>query len=267
MSATEQYQKLRIMHSNMGTLYQNMVDYFAIDPKKTSVEELFTDLSNFRTMFMQALKENGRQREAEEKLKRALVAREKAKKEKQDRQKKKRPVDVNAENSDETGVMDSLLEALQSGAAFRDRRKRAPRPRDDQSNISPGSYRQVLRPCNYENTKTTLQRSRSRQNVTVTPAGLSGPGHPSIAMGSTGARSRGLPRREPGGYRPFTCIGTEKEGVMDREEAIGERQKEGIRERQKEVIMEREAAPPESCPSNTIGDSDVEVLLARLRAL
>ncbi|KAI4830064.1 hypothetical protein KUCAC02_001717, partial [Chaenocephalus aceratus] len=31
--------------------------------------------------------------------------------------------------NDETGVMDSLLEALQSGAAFRDRRKRAPRPR------------------------------------------------------------------------------------------------------------------------------------------
>lgn len=28
---------------------------------------------------------------------------------------------------DETGVMDSLLEALQSGAAFRDRRKRVPR--------------------------------------------------------------------------------------------------------------------------------------------
>ncbi|KAF6719563.1 diaphanous-like protein 3, partial [Oryzias melastigma] len=31
--------------------------------------------------------------------------------------------------NDETGVMDCLLEALQSGAAFRDRRKRAPRPR------------------------------------------------------------------------------------------------------------------------------------------
>lgn len=28
---------------------------------------------------------------------------------------------------DETGVMDSLLEALQSGAAFRDRRKRTPK--------------------------------------------------------------------------------------------------------------------------------------------
>uniref|UniRef100_A0A8C7IP38 FH2 domain-containing protein n=1 Tax=Oncorhynchus kisutch TaxID=8019 RepID=A0A8C7IP38_ONCKI len=51
-SAREQYQKLMIMHSNMGTLYQNMLDYFALDSKKTSVEELFTDLSNFRTMFL-----------------------------------------------------------------------------------------------------------------------------------------------------------------------------------------------------------------------
>ncbi|XP_042168979.1 protein diaphanous homolog 2-like [Oncorhynchus tshawytscha] len=50
--AREQYQKLMIMHSNMGTLYQNMLDYFALDSKKTSVEELFTDLSNFRTMFL-----------------------------------------------------------------------------------------------------------------------------------------------------------------------------------------------------------------------
>ena len=32
---------------------------------------------------------------------------------------------------DETGVMDSLLEALQSGAAFRDRRKRTPKPKGD----------------------------------------------------------------------------------------------------------------------------------------
>lgn len=40
------------MHSNMETLYQNLLEYFAIDPKKTSVEELFTDLSNFRCMFL-----------------------------------------------------------------------------------------------------------------------------------------------------------------------------------------------------------------------
>lgn len=38
--------------------------------------------------------------------------------------------------NDETGVMDSLLEALQSGAAFRDRRKRAPRPRGESHILS-----------------------------------------------------------------------------------------------------------------------------------
>ncbi|XP_042287035.1 protein diaphanous homolog 3-like isoform X6 [Thunnus maccoyii] len=127
--AREQYGKLVIMHSNMETLYQNVLEYFAIDPKKTSVEELFTDLSNFRSMFTQALKENLRRRESEEKQRRARAAKEKAEREKQERQQKKRRLlEVNAEN-DETGVMDSLLEALQSGAAFRDRRKRAPRPR------------------------------------------------------------------------------------------------------------------------------------------
>uniref|UniRef100_A0A8C2WXM0 Diaphanous-related formin 3 n=1 Tax=Cyclopterus lumpus TaxID=8103 RepID=A0A8C2WXM0_CYCLU len=129
--AREQYGKLVVMHSNMETLYQNMLEYFAVDPKKTSVDELFTDLSNFRAMFAQALKENLRRRETEEKQRRARAAKEKAEREKQERQQKKRRLlEVNAEN-DETGVMDSLLEALQSGAAFRDRRKRAPRPRGE----------------------------------------------------------------------------------------------------------------------------------------
>uniref|UniRef100_A0A8C4EVA4 Diaphanous-related formin 3 n=1 Tax=Dicentrarchus labrax TaxID=13489 RepID=A0A8C4EVA4_DICLA len=152
--AREQYGKLVIMHSNMETLYQNMLEYFAVDPKKTSVEELFTDLSNFRSMFTQALKENLKRRESEEKQRRARAAKEKAEREKQERQQKKRRLlEVNTEN-DETGVMDSLLEALQSGAAFRDRRKRAPRPRDNQQQtISPSSFRQVLRPVNHGKTK------------------------------------------------------------------------------------------------------------------
>uniref|UniRef100_A0A672IK79 Diaphanous-related formin 3 n=1 Tax=Salarias fasciatus TaxID=181472 RepID=A0A672IK79_SALFA len=50
-SLIEQYGKLETMHSNMETLYQNLLEYFAVDPKKTSVDELFTDLSNFRSMF------------------------------------------------------------------------------------------------------------------------------------------------------------------------------------------------------------------------
>uniref|UniRef100_A0A8C3XJ14 Diaphanous-related formin 3 n=1 Tax=Chelydra serpentina TaxID=8475 RepID=A0A8C3XJ14_CHESE len=76
----------------------------------------------------QAAKENIRRREAEEKQRRTRIAKEKAEKEKFERQqKKKRLLEMKTEG-DETGVMDSLLEALQSGAAFRDRRKRTPSP-------------------------------------------------------------------------------------------------------------------------------------------
>lgn len=41
---------------------------------------------------------------------------------------------------DETGVMDSLMEALQSGAAFRDRRKRTPRNGNEQLPLSVARY-------------------------------------------------------------------------------------------------------------------------------
>lgn len=217
--ARDQYQKLVIMNSNMVTLYLNMLEYFAIDPKKTSVEELFTDLSNFRAMFMQAVKENGRRREAEEKQRKARAAKEKAEREKQERQmKKKRLLEVNTEN-DETGVMDCLLEALQSGAAFRDRRKRAPRPR--------------------ENMKAPLQRSRSRQNINFS---------------STRAPTAKEPHYESEAHSSAAHRATHR---PDRE---SEKDKEKVREREKEKEQ-----PPPLCSSN--GDTDVEALLARLRAL
>uniref|UniRef100_A0A2K5Q6D8 Diaphanous related formin 1 n=1 Tax=Cebus imitator TaxID=2715852 RepID=A0A2K5Q6D8_CEBIM len=123
--AQEQYNKLRMMHSNMETLYKELGEYFLFDPKKLSIEEFFMDLHNFRNMFLQAVKENQKRRETEEKMKRAKLAKEKAEKERLEKQQKREQlIDMNAEG-DETGVMDSLLEALQSGAAFR--RKRGPR--------------------------------------------------------------------------------------------------------------------------------------------
>uniref|UniRef100_A0A8D2NLD9 Diaphanous related formin 3 n=1 Tax=Zosterops lateralis melanops TaxID=1220523 RepID=A0A8D2NLD9_ZOSLA len=129
----QDFQKLARMHENMEKLYQNVMGYYAIDLKKVSVEEFLTDLNNFRMMFMQAVKENVRRREAEEKQRRAKIAKEKAEKEKLERQqKKKRLLEMKTEG-EETGVMDSLLEALQSGAAFRDRRKRTPRSKGEYS--------------------------------------------------------------------------------------------------------------------------------------
>ncbi|XP_029142084.1 protein diaphanous homolog 2 [Protobothrops mucrosquamatus] len=127
-SAKEQYEKLSNMHNNMIKLYDNLGDYYTFDSKSVTVEEFFGDLSTFRTLFLEALKENHKRREMEEKTKRAKLAKEKAEREKLERQKKKKQlIDMNKEG-DETGVMDNLLEALQSGEAFRDRRKRMPRP-------------------------------------------------------------------------------------------------------------------------------------------
>ncbi|XP_068603657.1 protein diaphanous homolog 3-like [Brachionichthys hirsutus] len=265
--AEEQYGKLVIVHSNMETLYQNMLEYFAIDPKKTSVEELFTDISNFRSMFTQALRDNFKQRESEEKQRRARAAKEKAEREKQERQQKKRRLlEVNAEN-DETGVMDSLLEALQSGAAFRDRRKRAPRPRDNQQQkISPSSLRQVLKPVNNENNRTPLQRSRSRQNINVGSAVVKTPhankankqseGHQSAACSESGRRCR-----NPPGVSSW--LGSER--LIEREM---------VKPPEKVKEIEVEAVPPLPVTGAALGgcstneeNEDVEVLLAKLRAL
>nr|XP_060612373.1 protein diaphanous homolog 2 isoform X1 [Anolis sagrei ordinatus] len=147
-SSREQYEKLSNMHNNMTKLYDCLGDYFCFDPKAVSSEEFFGDLSTFRILFLEALKENNKRREMEEKTKRAKLAKEKAEREKLERQqKKKQLIDMNKEG-DETGVMDNLLEALQSGAAFRDRRKRMPRTPD--------------------NRRVTLERSRSRHNGTIT---------------------------------------------------------------------------------------------------
>uniref|UniRef100_A0A8K9XK23 Diaphanous related formin 2 n=1 Tax=Oncorhynchus mykiss TaxID=8022 RepID=A0A8K9XK23_ONCMY len=121
-----QYEKLSTMHKNMQKLYESLGSYYAFDPHVLCVEDFFGDLASFRTLFVEAVKDNHKKREMEEKIKRARLAKEKAEREKQERQqKKKQLIDMNKEN--ETGVMDSLMEALQSGAAFRDRRKRTPR--------------------------------------------------------------------------------------------------------------------------------------------
>ncbi|XP_072914511.1 protein diaphanous homolog 2 isoform X2 [Hemitrygon akajei] len=158
--AREQYEKLSNMHGNMMKLYKGLGEYFVFDSKAVSIEEFFTDLRNFRFMFLEALKENIKKRETEEKIKRAKLAKEKAEREKLERQqKKKQLIDMNKEGN-ETGVMDSLLEALQSGEAFRDRRKRTPRNLGEQGPASPTSRW----PVENENRRVALERSRSRHN-------------------------------------------------------------------------------------------------------
>ncbi|KAI5100671.1 protein diaphanous-like 1-like [Silurus meridionalis] len=126
-TAREQFEKLQLMHNNMEKQYEDLGKYFVFDPKKVSPEEMFGDLNNFKNMFQQAVKENQKRKEAEERMRKAKLAKEKAEKEKEERQKKMtagHSLNIN-DDGDETGIMDGLLEALQSGAAFK--RKRAPR--------------------------------------------------------------------------------------------------------------------------------------------
>ncbi|XP_053072193.1 protein diaphanous homolog 3 isoform X2 [Acinonyx jubatus] len=236
ISAKEQYGKLLKLHENMETLYQSVMGYYAIDVKKVSVEDFFNDLNNFRTTFMQARKENVKKREAEEREKRAQIAKELAEKERLERQqKKKRLLEMKTEG-DETGVMDSLLEALQSGAAFRDRRKRTPKPKDIRRSFSPMSQRPVLKVCNHENQKVQLtEGSRSHYNINC--------------------NSTRTPVAKELNYNVDTHTSTERIKAVEKKEACNVESN-----RKKEMELLGSVSKNESVP-------EVEALLARLRAL
>uniref|UniRef100_A0A671DLE2 Diaphanous related formin 3 n=1 Tax=Rhinolophus ferrumequinum TaxID=59479 RepID=A0A671DLE2_RHIFE len=236
ISAKEQYEKLSKLHENLEKLYHSIMAYYALDVKKVSVEEFLADLNNFRTAFMQAVKENVKKREAEEKQKRARIAKELAEKERLERQqKKKRLLEMKTEG-DETGVMDSLLEALQSGAAFRDRRKRTPKPKDIRQSLSPVSQRPVLKVCNHENQKAQLtEGSRSHCNINC--------------------NSTRTPAAKELNYNLDTHTSTGRIKAVEKKEACNVESN-----KKKEVGLLGSVSKNESIP-------EVEALLARLRAL
>lgn len=120
--------------------------------------------------------------------------------------------------------------------------------------------------------KAPLQRSRSRQNINVGSAAVKAPpakevhnepeGHPSAARAKTTACSESGHR-----YRntPGHSYGLDRERVMERET---------VKPTEKEIEVEAEplafqpsstGAAVSSCGTN--GESDVEALLAKLRAL
>lgn len=125
--AREQCEILQSMFRKMDALYTELSEFFSFDKQKYTLEEFFGDVKTFKDAFYQSLKDNQKVRESEEKSRRAREAREKAESERADRVARKRAlVDMNTAQAQE-GVMDSLLEALQSGSAFsRDQRRRRP---------------------------------------------------------------------------------------------------------------------------------------------
>ena len=147
----QQVEVLGRMQGQMESLFKDLAEYYAFDPVKYTLEEFFSDIKTFKDAFVQAHQDNLKIRETEEKARRAKESREQQQKDLQERnQRKLALVDIDAAQTQE-GVMDSLLEALQTGSAFgnRDqRRKRGARPT--------GADRRAQ-----------LSRSRSRTGITA----------------------------------------------------------------------------------------------------
>lgn len=122
-SAKDQIDVLVEMHKNMTTMYKELVEYFCLDIKKTSMEEFFGDIKTFLDFFEKAKKDNAKRKEKEEKDKKAKERAEKDKERKKrmetEKSKRKPVVDMNADD-DQEGVLDGLMEALNTGSAFRD---------------------------------------------------------------------------------------------------------------------------------------------------
>lgn len=127
----QQVEVLGKMQKQMENIYKEIGEYFSFDTNKYPMEEFFSDIKTFKEHFTTAHRENVRIREEEEKARRMREARDQQQRQLQDRQQRKLAVvDMDAPQNQE-GVMDSLLELLQTGQAFGNRaqgRKRTQRP-------------------------------------------------------------------------------------------------------------------------------------------
>ncbi|XP_039752772.1 protein diaphanous isoform X2 [Pararge aegeria] len=146
--AREQCDLLHSMFRKMEALYSELAEYYVFDPHKYTLEEFFSDIKTFKDAFATAHQENVVARETEERARRAREARATAERERRDRQHRyKQFVDM---EQAQDGVMDSLMEALQSGSAFsRERPRKKANPR------VAGAERRAQ-----------LNRSRSRSGLT-----------------------------------------------------------------------------------------------------
>ncbi|XP_060808881.1 protein diaphanous isoform X2 [Amyelois transitella] len=146
--AREQCDLLNSMYRKMEALYNELAEYYVFDPHKYTLEEFFADIKTFKDSFITAYQENVVAREMEERNRRARSARELAERERRERAHRYQQF-VDMERAQD-GVMDSLMEALQSGSAFsRERPRKKANPR------AAGAERRAQ-----------LSRSRSRSGLT-----------------------------------------------------------------------------------------------------
>ncbi len=111
-----QFETLECMHIKMNEAYRDLADFYAFESSKYTICEFFSDLKTFSQQFQQCHTENVKLKETENKIRRAEEEKSQREKEKMARKNhKEKLIQSHGEEMGDTGVMDNLLEALQSG--------------------------------------------------------------------------------------------------------------------------------------------------------
>ncbi|CAL8098933.1 unnamed protein product [Calicophoron daubneyi] len=137
ISAGTQITQLETMFERMRDRFVAVAKYLAFDPNKYHMENLFSDLKTFYLSYVRAIEDNAKRRALEERKKRALE--EQARRNRERQEKGHTSVGTAGQRGpaeEEANVIDNLMEALKSGAAFGDGPNRGRRPR---SRFSPGT--------------------------------------------------------------------------------------------------------------------------------
>ncbi|VDP88055.1 unnamed protein product [Echinostoma caproni] len=118
-TASTQVTQLETMFDRMRERFGAVAKYLAFDPNKYHMENLFSDLKQFLSSYSRALTDNAKRR--------ALIERQRKAQEEQARREREREEKARTTNvpsghmgpsEDEGNVIDNLMEALKSGAAF-----------------------------------------------------------------------------------------------------------------------------------------------------
>lgn len=114
--ASEKFQQLQKLYTKLDELYQSLAVYYVFDPKIYKMGDFFMDLKSFKDQFIGAKKENAHLREQEE---RRRINLERDKKREMDRQKR-----IQDQSDDEKGLVDNLLNQLNTGNWYANKPKR-----------------------------------------------------------------------------------------------------------------------------------------------
>lgn len=74
--ARDDIERLESLNTKMTNAYQDLCDYLAVDMKKNPLNEFFTELKTFCTLYASCLQENRLWREQEEKNKRTQLSKQ-----------------------------------------------------------------------------------------------------------------------------------------------------------------------------------------------